>query len=327
MPPASGARKRAGRPPAAPPWWHRTREGDPADGGIDPRRVYILPTGNGIAFAATLLATLLGSLNYQNNLGLFFTFLMGAVALVSMHHCWFNLLGIRVGARDAIPVFRGQAACFPVFLEELRDKPRGTICVRDAACTLLGPGEKRPLTLRMATPRRGEQRLEHVVVETRHPLGLFRAWSRVRVRARVLVYPRPAVRAAQPLREESVEHHARGDCIIGADDFVGPRPYRQGDSPRQVDWKALARERGLVIKQFGGDHAARVWLDWQQHDGGTEHRLARLARQVIEANERGLGFGLRLPGRVIDPGRGDGHKHRCLETLARFPGGSDDDRA
>jgi hypothetical protein len=28
-----------------------------------------------------------------------------------------------------------------------------------------------------------------------------------------------------------------------------------------------------------------------------------------------------LPGRTIDPGRGEQHKHRCLEALARFGDG------
>jgi uncharacterized protein (DUF58 family) len=119
-----------------------------------------------------------------------------------------------------------------------------------------------------------------------------------------------------------VDHRASGDQGTGADDFVGPRPYRPGDSPRQLDWKALARERGLVVKQFGGDHAARVWLDWHQHGGGVEERLSRLARQVIQAHEQGLSFGLRLPGRLIEHGRGDAHKHRCLEALALFPAGA-----
>ena len=286
----------------------------------DPRRIYILPTRNGIAFAATLFATLIGSLNYQNNLGLFFTFLMAAVALVSMHHCWFNLLGMRVQARDAVPVFCGQQARFPLVLADLRGKPRGPMCVGDAGCAALAAGEQRSLTLRVATVHRGEQALGRVIVETRHPLGLFCAWSAVRVKARVLVYPRPAPRAPRPPHWETVEHHARGDHGIGADDFVGPRTYQPGDSPRQLDWKALARERGLVVKQFGGDHAARVWLDWHQHAGDAEARLAVLARQVIDAHEQGVSFGLRLPGQIIERGRGDTHKHRCLAALARFPG-------
>ena len=325
---AAGADQAADRH-GRPSWLWRRLDGlmrraviDPSGSAlIDPRRIYILPTRTGLAFAAMLVATLVGSLNYQNNLGLFFTFLMAAIALVSMHHCWFNLLGLRVAAQDAVPVFLGQTAHFPVTVKECREKRRGLICVHGGGCAAIAAGDQARLTAAVTGRQRGEVALGEVLIETRFPLGLFRAWSSARVEARVLVYPRPAARAPVPPRHETLEHHASGDRGAGADDFVGPRAYRLGDSLRQLDWKALARERGLVVKQFGGDRAARVWLDWDQHGGETEERLARLARQVIDARDQGLSFGLRVPGRLVERGRGDAHMHRCLEVLARFPHG------
>lgn len=307
-----------------------TRHATPDASGsalIGAQRIYILPTRTGFGFALMLFATLLGSLNYQNNLGLFFTFLMAGIALVSMHHCWFNLLGLRVAGRDALPVFCGQPAQFPILLTEDRGKGRGNLCVHRGGCAAPGAGGQARVTLSLPTRQRGELRPGRIIVETRHPLGLFRAWSPVRIDAAVVVYPRPAGRAPHPPEHETADRHARGDHGRGADDFIGPRPYQPGDSPRQLDWKALAGERGLVVKQFGGDHATRVWLDWQQHGGGTEQRLALLARQVLDAHERSLSFGMRLPGQFVERGRGEAHKHRCLEALARFPGPDDDANA
>jgi hypothetical protein len=72
-----------------------------------PRAIYILPTGAGLVFGGILILMLVGSLNYQNNLGLLFTFLATAIVLVSMHHAWFNLLGLAVTARAGPPVFAG----------------------------------------------------------------------------------------------------------------------------------------------------------------------------------------------------------------------------
>ena len=45
--------------------------------------------------------------------------------------------------------------------------------------------------------RRGWLDLGRVMLETRYPLGLFRAWSYLELEARALVYPRPE-RAALP---------------------------------------------------------------------------------------------------------------------------------
>ncbi|MBT8092201.1 MAG: hypothetical protein KJN77_04130, partial [Gammaproteobacteria bacterium] len=49
--------------------WARKRQGpDPTTTKLRPGRVYILPTGIGIAFGIMAFAMLLGSMNYNNNL-------------------------------------------------------------------------------------------------------------------------------------------------------------------------------------------------------------------------------------------------------------------
>lgn len=281
-------------------------------------RIYILPSRLGLAFAVTLFVTLLGSLNYQNNLGLLFTFLMVAIALVSMHHCWFNLLGLRLVALGGPPVFLDQRAVFHITLTEGRGSPRGEMCLHQGGCAALAATGQARLRLTLPTLRRGELALGAVTLETRHPLGLFRAWTRVPLAATVLVYPRPAPRATHPGLREARDPAAKGRQGHGADDFLGPRRYRPGDSPRHLDWKALARERGLMVKQFGGDQGSRLSLDWHLLSGDTETRLSELARQVLDADTAQAIYGLRLPHLALEPGSGDSHKHRCLEALARF---------
>ncbi len=49
------------------------------------RQIYILPTRFGWLIGLLLTAMLLGSLNFNNNLGLFTTFLVAGTALLSMH--------------------------------------------------------------------------------------------------------------------------------------------------------------------------------------------------------------------------------------------------
>ncbi|MGB5834641.1 MAG: DUF58 domain-containing protein [Thiohalocapsa sp.] len=289
----------------------------------NPRQVYILPTRAGLGYAGVLLAMLLGSLNYQNNLALFLTFVMIAAAVVSMHHCWFHLLKLRLAARHGVDVFVGQTARFHIAIDEAGGRARSAICVRDGACFEVASGGRSDVQIRRPAQRRGALQLEKVVLETRYPFGLFRAWTSLPLAATVLVYPAPSRWAPEPGKVAVSEHRGRGDLGTGADDFIGTRNYRPGDSPRQVDWKALARERGLVVKQFGGDRAVRVLIDWQQlRTGDIETRLSLLARQILDAHERGLSYGLRLPGLEVEQDRGEGHKHRCLAALARYPAGA-----
>ena len=157
------------------------------------------------------------------------------------------------------------------------------------------------------------------MLETRHPMQLFRAWCYVATDAATLVYPRPAAHAPAPAFDagDSLRpHQARGE---GAEDYLGSRGYRPGDPMRRIDWKAYARERGLSVKQFGGDQGQEVWIDWRQIEApDPEVRLSLMTRQVLDASEARVRFGLRLPGAVEELAEGSAHRERCLGRLALF---------
>ena len=134
---------------------------------------------------------------------------------------------------------------------------------------------------------------------------------------RALVYPRPDA-APLPLPYSDAE---TGDAVstgAGSDDFTGLRPYQASDSPRQIAWKASARSELLLTKLFAGRAASELWFDWEQLPAGlhTEARLSRLARWVLLAEERGLRYGLKLPGVTVPLGEGFPHRERCLKELA-----------
>ncbi len=291
---------------------------------IGTRQVYILPTRYGVLLAAALFLMLIGSLNYDSNLGLLFTFLFVGVGIVAILQTWRNLLGLQVRISQATPCFAGHTACFPVRLSEDMGRERPAIRLRI--------GHSEPVTLHLDAsgntasqlywpmPVRGEYHLGRVQVHTLYPFGFLRAWAYIDSHASVLVYPKPAASAnlrgcAQYVRSET------GDRGMGADDFVGLRPYRSGDPPRHLDWKAFARGRGLVTRQFGGDRAEQLWLDWEQLRGlDTEARLSSLCRMVLNAAHQDLQYGLKLPNLQLTPDMGDTHKHLCLTALARFGG-------
>jgi uncharacterized protein (DUF58 family) len=288
------------------------------------RHIYILPTRSGLLLGAALAFMLLGSLNYQNNLALLFTFLTGSVAIVAMYHTWLNLLDLRIAARGGPPVFAGQEALFAISVEDDRSRQRPDLWIRvgnkGTGPIHLSGGGSLTNAISVPTSDRGFLHPDVVRVETRYPLGLFRAWCYAQTNAQVSVYPRPARMSSSPFTMPAQGLSDRGDLGVGADDFVGPRDYRIGDSPRRLDWKALARERGLVVKQFGGDTAARARIDWDRLPAvNTETRLSLLCRQILDAAaENGLSYSLHLPGSAVPLGRGETHKHRCLELLSAF---------
>lgn len=288
------------------------------------RRVYVLPTGQGLLYGLACLLMTLGSLNYMSNLGLLFSFLCLAAGLLAIPHTWRNLAYLQLRVEPAAPPFAGDQAEFPVRLTEDRGLGRAGLRLRarDGAevSTDLAAREECRVLVKIPAPRRGALRLGRLRISSRFPLGLWRAWSELDCPVQTLVYPRPTEAPQAPplalfVRAES------GDRGVGADDFLGLRGYRPGDPPRRLDWKALARERGLVTRQFGGDRAEQVWLTWEAVSGDPETRLSRLCRQVLDATRAGQTYGLRLPDREIPPGTGEAHQHRCLAALARYPAG------
>lgn len=289
---------------------------------IAPRQIYILPTRYGVIYAILLLLLLIGSINYGNNLAFILTFLLAGLGVVAILHTWRNLAGLELIPGTNNPVFAGQTASFELHLKNSRNSERPNIKLHTSkqysATTDLGSNCRDSIKLFQVSKERGILNLSRVTISTSYPLGLLRAWSYVALDTTCLVYPKPASSRPPPTSSD-YDHSSSGDKGVGVDDFIGIRAYRVGDTPKQIHWKALASERGLQTKQFGGDRADRVWLEWQSMPGTeVEERLSRMCRGVLDACDHGQKFGLRIPGSEIKPNHGQAHRHKCLAALAMF---------
>jgi uncharacterized protein (DUF58 family) len=171
--------------------------------------------------------------------------------------------------------------------------------------------------LRFVPPRRGRHAVPTLVVETVFPLGLFRAWTVWRPAARVLAWPRPEQPAPALPQAAAKPGDERATRRGAGSELDGVRPWRRGDTMRQVVWKKVARSGELVSRETAGTAARELWLDWADVPGaGIEQRLSRLAAWVLRAEREGLACALRLPGAELPPGQGDAHRRAALDMLA-----------
>lgn len=306
----------------------RPAEAPPERGAIvlGHRRVYIVPSRLGLFFGAALLILLVGSINYALSLGFALTFLLAGMGIAGMVQTTRNLARLSVRATRAEPVFAGEPARFRLALDNAADFDRPEILARHVESGVqsrvdVGANAAALADLPVPAARRGWQPLGRVMLETRFPLGLFRAWSYVRPDSRCMVYPRPESGALPPPAPSAQAGGARAHAQ-GSDDFSGLRAYQPADSPRHVAWKAAARSDDMLTKQFAGDAVAELWLDLADLPTslGLEARLSRLAGWVLAAERGGAHYGLRLAGTEIAPGRGDAHRASCLEALALYEG-------
>jgi uncharacterized protein (DUF58 family) len=289
------------------------------------RNVYILPTRPGFMLAATLIVLLVGSINYQLNLGYLLTFLLAGSAVVSMHLCHGTLRGLSMNLMPPDAQFAGTSAALSIVLTNPRAAVRHGIglAVLDAThegrwvwTDVPAQGTCR-VQVAFRPPRRGLHPVPALTAETRFPLGLFRVWTVWRPAAQVLVYPAPEP-ASPPLPPgEPRSGGAATARVQDASEFDGVRAYRRGDALKQVVWKKAAKADELVSRDNEQAQRYELWLDFARAGPlGTEHRLSRLTAWVLQAERLGLDYGLRLPGRIIAPASGAAHRRQCLETLA-----------
>ena len=299
---------------------HPAKEAGPVT--LTQRRLYILPTHHGLIFALMLLVMLLGSINYANSMGFVLTFLLASLAVVSILHTYRNLAQLRICTGKSEPVFAGQEAHFHLRLDNPSSQPRFAIGLSRGADPIaycdIAAGLSASLVFHVPATQRGMLHPGSFSLLSTFPLGLLRVWCHLNLDMGCLVYPRPATET-MPLPVRAAEAQQGLSHGEGQEDFSGLRNYRPGDGLRHVAWKAVAQERGMLTKQFSGEAAQEIWLDWDSLPGmDVEARLSRLTRWVLDADRAGLSYGLKLPGQQHPPAHGQEHMHDCLQALALF---------
>jgi uncharacterized protein (DUF58 family) len=290
-------------------------------------QIYILPTRFGLVFTTGAIIMILIGAGYQNNLVNLLAYFMLSLVFIGMIQTHNNLKDIKVESIEAEGGFKGTEFVVTTALKNESQAPRfnleagfkklATKAVYENNLPLLANGT---LKLRATYParKRGRHRLESVRLATVYPLGLFRAWLWLPIEKDYFIYPEPVGNRELPFegQEEDLEHSSHSKS---GSDFHGHRKYQPGDSPRHIDWKAHARGRPMMIKQFTEGSSTCVQIDWSLLEGlETEARLSQMAAWVNEAQRRKLPFALHMPGAVIPRSEGLQHATRCLEALAAF---------
>lgn len=286
------------------------------------RRVYILPTKQGLFFALLLFIMLLGSINYSNSLGYFLTFLLTSLAVVAIFHTYNNLLKLNFGPAICAPVFADNHASFIVQVNNLNLQTRFSV---DAftpqyhkTTADIKENSVSTITVKHTFEQRGLVPLPRFTIESRFPFGLFRAWALIQFDQNQLVYPKPSSHTQLPIKDAGLSE-GKKQLDVGTDDFKSLRSYVEGDPLQHIHWKSFARHQILQTKEFLSTTSDELWLNYSDTTvTGVEPKLSQLTRWILLADKGGLSYGLRLPEIVLSPNRGTQHLELCLKQLALF---------
>lgn len=285
---------------------------------LGPRTVFILPTAFGYLYTLLVASLLIAAFNYLNNLVMGLSFMLAGMGLVGMVQTWRNLVGLEIRVLEPQPVFAGQIARFPVSLHKTSAGgaslalrlDRGTPTPAD-----LSASASASALCELPARSRGLLKPRRLVIESRYPLGLFRAWSIVVPGSCGLVYPAPLPDSARPSPaggqggSEAASHDG--------DDFAGLRLHRRGEPLHRVDWKAMARSGELHTKVFVSEARTPERIAWDDTPAGdAEIRLSMLTAWVLDAVHENRPFSFHLPDLDIATDQGQAHGERCLRALA-----------
>lgn len=149
------------------------------------------------------------------------------------------------------------------------------------AALILPPDRPARVRYRLRSNRRGEAAFGPVEVRVRSRLRLWRRYARFGQSQSVRVYPDYAATvkyALLAMHDELAQlgirqRQRRGQGL----EFLQLREYREGDSVRQIDWKATARHRKLIAREYQDEQDQQVVfvLDcgrrMRTEEGGRSH--------------------------------------------------------
>lgn len=289
-------------------------------------RIRLAPAA--LPFGLVLAAMILAAVNYSNNLVYFFFFWIGATAGLSLMQGVRNLQNLSVQAGDVESAFAGESVQLRVLLRNESTRTAFDVHLEIPASTVpaseSGPWEVRARdtlssTIGRATVRRGRDFVPHIVVWSSYPLGLFRVEREFSTDLSYLVYPRPHGQLPWPTETIGAGLSTSRTGSDG-DDFAGYRNYRPGESPRRVDWRAVARGRPLMLKDFSGGGGGAPLFDPTTLSGlSGEAGLEQVARWIVEAEAKEQAYAVRMGGRALGPAVGRLHRDQCLSLLAETP--------
>jgi uncharacterized protein (DUF58 family) len=291
------------------------------------RRIYILPTRTGLAFGGLLAVAFIAGLNYGSGLAMLLAFWLCGFALAAMMRTQRSMAGTRLLSLRAESVFSGQP--IPVFLrlasrttaDDFSASSGDGADLRAGASSSETRFAESEVTLHFAPVRRGIWTLPAVLLATRAPFGLFRTWTWLAPPLQTPIYPAPG--GGRPMPEAPGSANGQSPGAAGLDEMTWLRPFREGDSPRQVAWKAYAREAPLLVREYRGNAQLAREFDFDSLPGlPPEQRLSQLCEWVLAADARGERYRLRLPGGTDLDGSGSAHREACLVALAQFETGA-----
>ncbi len=288
------------------------------------KRIFVMPTMTSAALLLALFVLLLMAINFQSSLIYGLAFWLLALIIISVFFTYRNLSEVTVRAIQASSCFAGEKAVFELEISCPEGQKKSAISVgwKFQDFTTIDLLNKNSVSIKLSheTLKRGIFKPKRVSIFTTFPIGLVVAWSYASLEMQSIVYPTPLLQESSEDGLSLAEDAEQGKEIIrGSTDFSGVRQYQVGDSPKHIHWPSYAKTGEAYTKTFVDYANQDLWLEWDSLAlKGIETKLSHLCAKVLQYHQDHQIYGLKIPGKTIQPSSGEAHKTICLTALALY---------
>jgi uncharacterized protein (DUF58 family) len=283
-------------------------------------QVYLLPTIEGLWWLATIALLMIMGWGYTNNICLAIGMILAALTVVLLMETHFNLDGLTIDRLRIEDQYLGQSSLVHIRWKAKKKRDRNKIILSWDGKGPSGLPHSHSakfygdITTEWIFPTRGLWQQKHVILSSRYPLGLFRAWSYHAVPVEGWVYPKPKAGALTKMSGSDGEGEARLIESSAGDEPGDVRRYQEGDSPTRVAWKVLARGLGAHTKTFLTESQEVHVYQWPSGlaDEELRSRLCFAIKGHYLKQER---WGLTVHSDNLGINFGKDHLQKCLRAL------------
>ncbi|MEM7061445.1 MAG: DUF58 domain-containing protein [Pseudomonadota bacterium] len=275
----------------------------------------------GILLLLSMGLFLMGA-HFSNNLIFLISFLMIALIVAAAITQWRGLKDVSVRLVPPEMASVGTSLRLVFQIDGLKSRRLDAAVVSGQVKASPIDEEANSLIAEIDTSQRMVMHLEKPRLLSTDQFGLFRAERLLSsdecpIPLELTIYPSPDW--AQPASPGQSTTPA-GLCFARGE-IAGLRPYRVGDNPADISWRATARHKELIVREFDVRDRDNAHLyDWADvASKGVEPALSSLSAAVLSSIRDGVPTGLNLPGEKISVGEGPAQSKRLLRALAAFP--------
>jgi len=246
-----------------------------------------MPTTRGKILIALTIGAFAVSMVNANPTTALITALFCALLISSFLFSLTAVAGLKIIREPCCDGVLGETTLLPLKIINVAWRPRQTVIIRehilfsankfdDFAVHSLAVSEQRTLERVIVAHKRGSYNFNKVTLIGGDSLGIFKVTKAFNLPGKIVVYP-ATVRISQiPLdlkHKIRVTNNGRPFGVSGqGQEIFGIREYRPGDPVRLINWKASAKQRKMVVKEFEAHAITRVniLLDVNSKDIGDD---------------------------------------------------------